>query len=208
MTRATRVSQQAVTRPSQVPDISARYLRSETPRIDTLMIQLPLLRPPRTRPAAVQTTRARARARFGRLGLRLMVVASSLLSAGAADAAVRIVRRPAIIVTTPEPTTTSTSVATGPTTSTTVTVVPPAAAVIVFDPKDPRCRGKLATRALLDRAMAKASTQLLRADTRVRRAENEGRTNALAALTAELDDAEAKVNTIQTEIDILVQRCR
>lgn len=136
-----------------------------------------------------------------------MVVASSLLSAGAADAAVRIVRRPAIIVTTPEPTTTSTSVATGPTTST-VTVVPPAAAVIVFDPKDPRCRGKLATRALLDRAMAKASTQLLRADTRVRRAENEGRTNALAALTAELDDAEAKVNTIQTEIDILVQRCR
>ena len=64
------------------------------------------------------------------------------------------------------------------------------------------------TRALLDRAMAKASTQLLRADTRLRRAEVEGRTDASAALASEFDDARAKVNAIQSEIDILVQRCR
>ena len=66
----------------------------------------------------------------------------------------------------------------------------------------------MATRALLDRTMAKASTQLARADTRLRRAEAEGLTDVLATLTAERDDAANRVTAIRSEIDYLFQRCR
>ena len=151
----------------------------------------------------------------GAMGL---VAAFALVFTPASGAAVRI-RRPLIVVISTEPTSTVAVVppsTTAPPFTSTLPVSSPTATAIVatpsapvlFDPKDPRCRGKLATRALLDRTMAKASTQLARADTRLRRAEAEGLTDVLATLTAERDDAGNRVTAIRSEIDYLFQRCR
>ena len=147
-----------------------------------------------------------------------LIVASILLAAGLgsnASAQRRKVRRPDILVVVGETTTTTTTApvgGVGPTSTTTSTLpsfsLPPTtASTVAFDPKDPRCRVKFATRALLDRQMAKASTQLARADSRLRRAQFSGPAELLAALSVEFNDAVARVNAVQADLDALVQRC-
>ena len=146
-----------------------------------------------------------------------LIVASILLAAGvgsSASAQRRKVRRPDIVVVVGETTTTTTASVggVGPTSTTTSTLpsfsLPSTtASTVAFDPKDPRCRVKFATRALLDRQMAKASTQLARADSRLRRAQFSGPAELLAALSVEFNDAVARVNAVQADLDALVQRC-